>query len=217
MRNVLFGGRGNQGINFVFDGDSRATGLLITRTTTDGLLNEYNNAALWCNIATRQFLYPPRNVNISVAGRTMAEWAAQPSRLSAQYQRSKNPNILVLGGMGINDIFTMEDTAANVEGYYTTYVQNAVSFGYAVVLGTVCTRRDMDVNFPARYSELLALNDWLRAEYVNIGAVALADLAGDSQLAAMPTSVTTDPTHWNMAGNRVVSELFIKALSTVLA
>lgn len=168
----------------------------------------------WSSITTDYFRYQNVLTNIGVSGEKVSNWATQmATRIAPQYNAAKQRNYLIFGGMGVNDI-DQGGTDTQLIADYQTYCAAAISYGFRLVLGTVCVRRNFDAQHLAYID---GINNYLRAHYADqLGAEALADLEADPRLDKNFSSSWVDTYHFSVSGQAVWAELYNAAILKIL-
>lgn len=179
--------------------------LSVGDSITDGVcpMDGTNRPALLATSASRPILAR----NIGTDGSTAQEWSTVS--FSSFYNSALKRNVAVVH-LGTNDIFLNSSSATQIEGWLTTIWGNLKSAGFQVVATTVLPRAGFTT---AMQTQWTALNTWIKANYAQNGAVALADFQANAligPITAVNPSVNTtyycpDGTHPTTQGYTVMN------------
>lgn len=156
--------------------------------------------------------WDPRS--IGAGGNTIAAvTAANATRVLALYDATLERNLVVYY-VGTPDILSLT-SLATIQSNLTTLIQNAVAGGFEVV---ACTHASMGGT--ANDSAVEALRQdvatWLRAEYLNIGATYLADIANTvigAPGACNNLTYSLDKVHLTNAAHAIMGQTIAAAIS----
>lgn len=189
----------NQSAKIVFDGDSRTEGYGATKNRP------------WVKRLVSGLSQPAYITNMGVAGQTLATMAANVAlRVAGQYDASREKNIVVLAGAGINDI-TAGRTDTQVQADFITYM-NGLNANQLVVCATIPKHNDHNATQDGYRT---AFNSWLSANWATY-ADRFIDLAAAPEFATYPSSYWYDGVHFTDLGHAVWEANFLPVINELL-
>lgn len=202
LRNTNKAGLDSSVSLIIVDGDSRAFGYPLAATQKFATVLE-------------QKLSPgARIVQTASNGQTMQAIASQVNtRITPIFDSQAPKNILLVGGIGINDIINANQTDLNLRTSYTNYCSAAVSAGFKLILATVCKQYPMA---DPKLTYVNNFNAWLRTNYAaTLGASVLVELDAEPSL-AFSANIWADDLHFTAVGQVIWASLFQTAVNTIL-